>query len=70
MKEYNARGTRKPAGASHSTPQLLRDHFRIYFPTEATVVNTRGGRGVSDASAPFTPSRIKSRTQVQDASPD
>ncbi|KAK7213452.1 hypothetical protein V2G26_020630 [Clonostachys chloroleuca] len=47
MKEYNARGTRKPAGASHSTPQLLRDHFRIYFPTEATVVNTRGGRGAA-----------------------
>ncbi|CAH0043995.1 unnamed protein product [Clonostachys solani] len=47
MKEYNARGTRKPAGASHSTPQLLRDHFRIYFPTETTVVNTRGGRGAA-----------------------
>ncbi|CAH0016539.1 unnamed protein product [Clonostachys rhizophaga] len=47
MKEYNARGTRKPAGASHSTPRLLRDHFRIYFPTEATVVNTLGGRGAA-----------------------
>jgi hypothetical protein len=48
MKEYNARVSRKPAGAkSAAPPRQLKDHIRIYFPTEQTVAKSRGGRGVS-----------------------
>lgn len=47
MAEYNARLNRKPAHKQVDTPQLLIDHFRIYFPTDKTVRASRGGRGVS-----------------------
>lgn len=47
MKEYTARTTRKPPAGS-GPPQTLRDHLRIYFPTEQTVASSRGGRGVRE----------------------
>lgn len=48
MKEYTTRTTRKPsaAGGGAGPSKTLRDHLRIYFPTEQTVANSRGGRGV------------------------
>lgn len=61
MKEYNARASRKPSGArSAGLSQHLKDHVRIYFPTEQTVAKSRGGRGVSSripagAPPPNTP---------------
>ncbi|PHH84121.1 hypothetical protein CDD83_2444 [Cordyceps sp. RAO-2017] len=46
MKEYLARINRKP-GVNHSGSlgayQLLKDRFRIYFPTNRTVRDSRGG---------------------------
>ncbi|KFH43118.1 hypothetical protein ACRE_061600 [Hapsidospora chrysogenum ATCC 11550] len=48
MKEYNARASRKPSGArSAGLSQHLKDHVRIYFPTEETVAKSRGGRGAA-----------------------
>jgi hypothetical protein len=51
MKEYNARTTKKPAARPTAPSQTLKDHFRIYFPTEQTVASTRGGRGATVVSA-------------------
>lgn len=48
MKEYAERTSRKRGQKpSDAVPQRLKDHVRIYFPTERTVANSRGGRGVS-----------------------
>jgi hypothetical protein len=60
MKEYNWRENRpaKPRGASASyRPHIeqaerklvdeANEHFRIYFPSEETVTQSKGGRGVS-----------------------
>lgn len=46
MKEYNARTSRKPGGKQSKPSQLLKDRFRIYFPTNRTVSESRGGRAV------------------------
>jgi hypothetical protein len=43
MKEYNARPTRKMGAKPTGAPSSLRDRFRIYFPTDRTVRESRGG---------------------------
>lgn len=48
MKEYTERTTRKASATGPS--QTLRDHLRIYFPTDQTIGSSRGGRGVSSKS--------------------
>ncbi|KAI9147921.1 Tyrosyl-DNA phosphodiesterase [Paramyrothecium foliicola] len=44
MKEYQARTTRKPASKPRGITPLLKDRFRIYFPTDRTVRDSRGGK--------------------------
>ena len=52
MKEYAWR-TSRPAKSKGETPaehklsEILKDCFRIYFPTRETVANSKGGLGVS-----------------------
>lgn len=48
MKEYTSRSSRKTSAQKTSgISQKFKDRFRIYFPSEETVVKSRGGRGVS-----------------------
>lgn len=46
MKEYNERISRKPCDRQSGSSRLLKDRFRIYFPTNQTVRNSRGGEAV------------------------
>lgn len=48
MKEYNERPSRKPLDKHSGPSQLLKDRFRIYFPTKQTVCDSRGGEAVGD----------------------
>lgn len=47
MKEYNERIARKRGQKAAGLAQQLKDHVRIYFPSDQTVTRSRGGRGVS-----------------------
>ncbi|KND91454.1 hypothetical protein TOPH_03719 [Tolypocladium ophioglossoides CBS 100239] len=47
MKEYHARTSRKPSDKRSKPSQLLKDRFRIYFPTNQTVSESRGGRAAA-----------------------
>ncbi|KAM3498335.1 hypothetical protein MY11210_009680 [Beauveria gryllotalpidicola] len=44
MQEYNARVGRKLKGKEMRPTGRLRDQFRIYFPTDRTVAQSKGGR--------------------------
>ncbi|KAH6975901.1 tyrosyl-DNA phosphodiesterase-domain-containing protein [Ilyonectria sp. MPI-CAGE-AT-0026] len=44
MTEYNSRLRRATRAKASSTAQPFNDHFRIYFPTDETVAQSRGGR--------------------------
>ncbi|KAM3508241.1 hypothetical protein MY10362_001301 [Beauveria mimosiformis] len=44
MQEYNARVGRKLKGKEMRPTGRLRDQFRIYFPTDRTVAESKGGR--------------------------
>ncbi|KYK55824.1 ubiquitin interaction domain-containing protein [Drechmeria coniospora] len=43
-KEYNARMKRKPSDKQSSPSTPFKDRFRIYFPSNQTVCDSRGGR--------------------------
>ena len=52
MKEYGWRTSRSAKGkgetpAEHKLSEILKDCFRIYFPTRETIANSKGGLGVS-----------------------
>ncbi|EQL01599.1 ubiquitin interaction domain-containing protein [Ophiocordyceps sinensis CO18] len=47
MKEYNERPSRKPLDKHSGPSQLLKDRFRIYFPTKQTVCDSRGGEAAA-----------------------
>lgn len=46
MQEYNARIGRKVPGKECYPSKTLLERFRIYFPSNQTVVNSKGGRQV------------------------
>jgi hypothetical protein len=47
MKEYSSRISRKPGTKPGNPSQELKEHVRIYFPTDQTVAKSRGGRGAA-----------------------
>lgn len=47
MKEYRARTARKGSEKAAGLLESLKARFRIYFPTNQTVCQSRGGRSVS-----------------------
>ncbi|PNY23492.1 Uncharacterized protein TCAP_06528 [Tolypocladium capitatum] len=47
MREYNARTSRRPGDKRSKPSQLLKDRFRIHFPTNQTVSESRGGRAAA-----------------------
>ncbi|KPM36091.1 hypothetical protein AK830_g10478 [Neonectria ditissima] len=44
MTEYNSRLSRATKAKAASAAQPFKEHFRIYFPTDETVAQSRGGR--------------------------
>ncbi|KAF7540514.1 hypothetical protein G7Z17_g12193 [Cylindrodendrum hubeiense] len=44
MTEYNSRLSRATKAKAPRTAEPFKDHFRIYFPTDETVAQSRGGR--------------------------
>ncbi|KAH7140556.1 tyrosyl-DNA phosphodiesterase-domain-containing protein [Dactylonectria macrodidyma] len=44
MTEYNSRLSRATKAKAPSSVQQFKDHFRIYFPSDETVAQSRGGR--------------------------
>ncbi|KAM4062237.1 tyrosyl-DNA phosphodiesterase domain-containing protein [Hirsutella rhossiliensis] len=47
MKEYTERTSRKPRDKHPGPSQLLKDRFRIYFPANQTVCDSRGGKAAA-----------------------
>jgi hypothetical protein len=73
VKEFDARGpargkkdTAKPS-ATATAPKSLQPHFRIYFPSQKTVEESRGGVPVSLSPHQYCVSRPQNRGRHADA---
>lgn len=71
MREYQERQARLPrrkgkvdgADLSADACTTLEKHFRIFFPTESTVLRSRGGKPVSTQLGPLLPA-LKPRPRL------